>query len=271
VLRDDSRIAGIVPCFLHDWNGRRQLTMIGAGISDYLDPALDPGRSNEIVDALQTHLAASRHWEVCDWQDLSADSPLGALGTATDDTPCFELTFTQPWEAFIESRPKHLKRNLRQCREKAAAAGELEFFVSGEADRELLTSLIDLHGARWRRSGQRGTIESNHSAAFIRDVAAVLASRNMLRIFSLRLNGRIVAIVLALRNNSTLFSYLTAYDPTYKQYGFGHELLARALRWAHDHGYRSWNFLRGDESYKLDWGADRIPKCRLVLARAGAT
>jgi len=75
-----------------------------------------------------------------------------------------------------------------------------------------------------------------------------------------------VATILALRNETTLFSYLTAFAPEYKKYGFGHEVLARALRYACEHGYR-WNFLRGEEPYKAAWGADRIPKRRLILKR----
>jgi len=74
-----------------------------------------------------------------------------------------------------------------------------------------------------------------------------------------------VAVVLALRNRTTLYSYLSAFDPDYEQLGFGRELLGQAIRYAHEHGYRTWNFMRGDEPYKYSWGARPIPKCRLIL------
>jgi CelD/BcsL family acetyltransferase involved in cellulose biosynthesis len=94
-----------------------------------------------------------------------------------------------------------------------------------------------------------------------------LAARDMLRLFVLRLGGRIVALLLALRNRSTLYSYLPAFDPAYKKYGFGHVLHEHALRYAHENGYGFWNFLRGEEQYKFNWGAQPIEKRRLTVCR----
>jgi CelD/BcsL family acetyltransferase involved in cellulose biosynthesis len=268
VFRHDSEMAGLVPCFLHSWKGRRQLTLMGAGITDCLDPVLDPGHLSATLDALAAHLSGFGDWDVCDWQDLSADTPLQALGPAIEDMPCSYMPVPPCFETFLATRPKSLRRNVRHGAEKAAASGTLKFTVSSRADPELLTALIELHGARWEECGEPGMIAANGSAAFLRDVAAALAAeRDMLRIFTLRLDGRIVAILLALRNDTTLFGYLTAFDPAFKRAGFGNELLARALRYAQEQGYRWWNFLRGDEEYKFAWGAQPIPRRRLIFQR----
>ncbi len=34
VFRQMGEVAGVLPCFLHPWNGRRQLTLVGSGITD---------------------------------------------------------------------------------------------------------------------------------------------------------------------------------------------------------------------------------------------
>ncbi|HEY7305168.1 MAG TPA: GNAT family N-acetyltransferase, partial [Bryobacteraceae bacterium] len=60
-----------------------------------------------------------------------------------------------------------------------------------------------------------------------------------------------------------------AFDPEYSTFGFGRTLLYHALRYAFETGYESWNFLRGNEPYKFDWGARSIPKARLLITRAG--
>jgi CelD/BcsL family acetyltransferase involved in cellulose biosynthesis len=268
VFRHDARIAGVMPCFLHPWNGRRQLTLIGAGISDCLDPVFDPAHVSGIVDALGCHLSQTPGWDICDWQDLSAETPLQTLGAGSPDTPCSEIVLNTPFEAFLQSRPAELKRNLRQCKNRSRAFGGLEFEAVSRPAADLLAALIDLHGARWREAGQSGTIAANGSAEFLLDVCPKLAVRDMLRLFVLRLGGRIAAMLLALRNQSTLFSYLPAFDPAYKKYGFGHVLHEHALRYAHENGYRAWNFLRGEEPYKFNWGAQPIPKRRLVLRRS---
>ena len=100
-------------------------------------------------------------------------------------------------------------------------------------------------------------------------MAGRLAERDLLRIFSLRLDSQVVAVILGMRAEDTIFSYLTAFHPAYGKYGFGHHLLCRAIQYAHEQGCR-WNFLRGEEQYKLDWGARRIPKRRVLIARPGA-
>ncbi len=268
VFRDGARIAGIVPCFLHCWNDRRQLTLIGTGLSDYLDPPIAPGHSEAVADALRSELAAFSDWEICDWQDLSDDTPLQRLGPSREALPCTELDMGASFDEFLESRPAYLRRNLRHAQERSASVGDVQFAVCRDANPELLTCLVDQHSARWRTSGESGMIESNHAAGFLREVAASMAGRDMLRIFSLRLDRQVVATILALRNDRTIFGYLSAFHPGYRKYGFGHELLCRSLRYAHEQGCR-WSFLRGDEPYKLDWGARIIPKRRVLFERSG--
>jgi CelD/BcsL family acetyltransferase involved in cellulose biosynthesis len=267
VFRHGSETIGVVPCFLHEWNGRRQLTLMGAGITDYLDPVLDRRHCTAILDLLAGHLRSNSDWDVFDWQDLSADTSLAALGAATEDTPCSRVALPTSFDAFLDSRPPYLRRNLRYCEKKAAALGALEFSVTERPESQLVEELIELHGARWRESGEPGMIAANGSADFFRDVAAALAKRDMLRIFTVRLDGRVVAILFGMRNETTIFGYMTAFDPAYKKYGFGHELLARALRYAQENGYRWWNFLRGEEAYKFDWGAELIAKRRVIVER----
>jgi CelD/BcsL family acetyltransferase involved in cellulose biosynthesis len=128
--------------------------------------------------------------------------------------------------------------------------------------------LIDLHDAKWQRRGEPGMIQANGSAEFICDVAREFARGDMLRFFSLRFRDQIAAIILAFPYGSTMFGYLSAFDPEHEALGVGRTLLLEAIRYCYQNGYRSWNFLRGDEPYKFWWGAQLIPKCRVRLIRA---
>jgi CelD/BcsL family acetyltransferase involved in cellulose biosynthesis len=138
--------------------------------------------------------------------------------------------------------------------------------VSDSDDAPVLNALIDLHARRWQRAGEPGVIQSNRSEAFLRDVASRLARSGSLLTFTLRFEETPVAIILAMRDRTTIFDYLTAFDPAYEKLGVGRELLARALEYTHEQGYRQWDFLRGDEPYKLSWGARRVPKCRVRIS-----
>jgi CelD/BcsL family acetyltransferase involved in cellulose biosynthesis len=267
----DSQLISVVPCFLHEWNGARQLTLIGSGISDYLDPLIAMRQQQKVADCLENELSTLAGWDRCDWQDLAFDTPLAAITadrfdlTKHEEVICSQARLPQTFEDFWHQRPRHLRRNVRRYAEKARQLAPLSFHVSTEAELCLIDSLVNLHTVRWRARGESGMIEANHSAAFLQDVAVRLAERNLLRIFSLRYNGRIAAIILAFVFNGSLYGYLTGSDPACKQLSVASILLHDALRYCCGEGMSAWNFCRGDESYKTDWGAEAIRRCRVLL------
>jgi CelD/BcsL family acetyltransferase involved in cellulose biosynthesis len=130
-----------------------------------------------------------------------------------------------------------------------------------------LETLIQLHAARWNRQGEAGTIASNRSAAFLRQAVPELSAIRGALFFSLEFQDRTAAVILSFPYKGMLFSYLSAFDPEYEQYGFGKILLQKSLEYAFEKGFKSWNFLRGNEPYKFEWGARIIPKRRLIVSR----
>lgn len=276
ILRDgEGTMVGLVPCFLHQWEGRRQLTLIGSGISDYLEPAIAPAFCQEIVDCFRDHLVATRDWDICSWQDLSSGTPLCGLGSSRclrvrcqPDSPCSAIAIEKSFAEFWAGRPSGLRRNVRRYREKAEQVATLEFDAA-PYERECLEALIRLHSARWREQGQPGMISANRSAGFLIDVAEAFRERQMLWFFSLRFQAEIVAVIMAFDYRNVLYGYLSAFDPSYADFGFGRILLFHSLRYAFERRYASWNFLRGSEPYKSDWGAVAIPKSRLEITRPG--
>lgn len=191
VLRDGPAVVGVVPAFLHDWQGRRQLTLIGTGISDLLEPVIAP----ETLDALAAHLRDSPGWDVCDWQDLNRDTPLGALGSLMPDTPCSRISLTGSFGEILAARPHGLRRNLRRYSSKVSRYGEEHFAVSRVNDKESLEALFRLHRARWQQAREWRAIDGNRVRGFLRDVAPLLGHAGMLRLFSLRIGGRTAAVI----------------------------------------------------------------------------
>lgn len=267
VVRRQECVA-VLPCFLHDWKGKRQLTLVGSGISDYLDPLLVASERCAILSCIRDELAATHDWDVCDWQDLASDTPLASLTENTEkheEVICRELQFAGTFEDYWLELPRHLRRNVRRYGDKARQQGALEFHVAGSADRSLLHALIHLHGARWSARGEPGMIAANHSQEFLFEVAQRFAAQDMLRIFSLLYDGRTAAIILAFVYGGVVYGYLTGFDPTLKQFSLASVLLAESLRECWRQDLRAWNFCRGDETYKADWRGQAIRRCRLVL------
>lgn len=261
-------LVGVIPCFLHTWQGRRQLTLIGSGISDYLEPLLHHDHAPEILRQLSAYLQSNTDWDLCDWQDLAFDTPLHLWGgTLGEDTVCSEVLLCGTFEEFWQSRPKDLRRNLRRYSERATTQAPVTFHVNSDANNELLQSLIRLHAARWEKHGESGTIAENNSAGFLVDIAGQFASRDLLRIFTVCFGENVAALVLTFLHRNTIYSYMSAFDPAHEILGFGRALLYESLRYSFEQHYRAWNFCRGDEHYKFSWGARPIEKRRLQLTR----
>jgi CelD/BcsL family acetyltransferase involved in cellulose biosynthesis len=277
IFRKAGQMIGILPCFRHAWKEQRQLTLVGSGISDYLEPAIKYEYREEVVGWVANFLRSETDWDICNWQDLSADTPLQNLAhfgldlEKLPETDCSEISLRGTFEGFWERRPHGLRRNFRRYSDKARTIDTPLFRVSTGSDPEALEALIELHARRWQRQGEAGIIVANKSANFLRDVVAQFAGRDMLRFFSLRFQGTIAAVILAFPFRNKLYSYLSAFDPEYEHLSFGTVLLHDSLKYAFECGYESWNFLRGRERYKFDWGAEVIHKTRLLIKRTAQT
>lgn len=263
----------MVSCFCHEWEGKSQLTLIGSGISDYLDPLIAPEFGSEMVDRLAVELKNWTDWDLCNWQDLSNVTPLKRLARSgfdvqvLKDAVCSAIVFPEKFDQYSQTLPHGIQRNLRRYREKVEAEGELRFSINSDADPTLLDTLIKLHAARWREHGEAGMITVNQSGQFLRDICDGFAQSGVLRIFSLLLRDKVAAIIVGFRWNNRLYGYLTGFDPQWAKLGVGRLLLFEALRHCCDNGCEAWDFLRGDEPYKAEWGAKQIERCRLIIQR----
>jgi CelD/BcsL family acetyltransferase involved in cellulose biosynthesis len=181
--------------------------------------------------------------------------------------PCSQIPLEGEFDRYWRDRPHGLRRNLRRYNEKACRIDTPQFRVACRAHPELTEALIRLHTNRWKDQGEEGMIVANRSADFLRDVVRELERENMLRFFTLGFQERIVAIILGFPFRNIFFSYLSGFDPGYEVFGFGRSLLYESIKYAFEHGFTAWNFLRGDEEYKFSWGAKPIQKSRLIIRR----
>lgn len=273
-VRSGGMLRALLPLFLHEWSGRRQLTMLGTGISDYLDVLVEPEMAAESVAALLAYVAECRgRWDVCSWQDLPEGSPL-LCGTpaefapvVTDAERCVALTLPETRSAFLLSLPHGLQRNIRRYTDRLTTLGELRFETQS-GDEEHGTAMDDLfvlHGNRWSDRGEQGVLHDARVQSFHRAAARNLSRIGALRLYRVSLDGRPIAVVYGYAWRGTFYSYLGGFASDLKACSPGTVILAYAMQQALEEGVRVWDFLRGEETYKFTWGGVAIPKCNLLL------
>ena len=272
-MRADGRLVGLLPMFLHEWEGRRQSTLLGNGITDYLDLISDPPFAAECARAVYEYLEAIRsEWDLCDWQDLPYDSPLidnapSWLRPSTQpSTPCTRASLPRDAAEFESGLPHGLRRTIRIATRRLEREGELRFETHRAPTSELLSQLLQLHQTRWcTKGGPDSMYDQPGPQRFLLKSARAFTSSGKLRLFVLRWRDEIHAAILALADRERMWGYLTGMNPEIARFSPGSLLLHYAMKQAIDEGAISWEFLRGLEAYKFQWGAREIQKVRLCL------
>ncbi|XYI00739.1 GNAT family N-acetyltransferase [Sorangium sp. So ce1128] len=255
-------LVGLAPLAIHHYRGERLVALLGAGITDYLDVLAAPGYERAVAEAVLACLdERADAWDVADFHDLRPSSPLFAAEAPRGWSDEVEKHEACPMVTIPEGAgPDDLfspgmRARVSRARKRLARAGALRVDVADAASMdELLDALFANHRARWISRGEGGVLDEAFRP-FHRSVARGLCARGALRLFGLRLDGRVIASLYGIAERGGLASYITGFDPEFAWYSPGLVMLASAIEHAAREGARTVDFLRGREPYKYEWGA----------------
>ena len=265
-VRAGDRLAAVAPLFIHPGADPRfrQVSPVGIANTDYLGPTVDPADDGSALQAILEHLAwHAERWDVCDLEDLRAGDPLlsapmpeGLAASASPQSTCPVLALPDDADGFFEGRSAWLRRNLRRGVRRLEERAELRFET---ADADTLSEFVDaffrLHEQRWQAEGQDGLLQGERMRRFHRETSARLMDAGLLRLHGMRLDGRLVAIFHGLGGHGRVHAYLGGFAPELGRDNPGTLVAGYAIRQAIAQGARELDFLRGQEKYKYDWGA----------------
>jgi CelD/BcsL family acetyltransferase involved in cellulose biosynthesis len=257
--------------------GARRWQLLGNGVTgaDGLDLLTRPG-GGAARAALIDALLDLDGWDALDLEDLPFGSPtvaaLRAAATARGVRARVERRFACPgfavrggWEAHARRirRRETFGRRVRWLSRQPGFRVEVTA-APGEAT-AAMEDLLRLHRLRWAAEGGSYGIPPGAPEAFHREVAPLLAARGWLRLYRLFVDGRAIAAVYGIEAGRRFYYYQSGYDPAWAARSPGMVLVGRTVEDAHAHGLTDYDFLRGEEPYKLDWAADRRETCAVRL------
>ena len=258
---DDGSIAALLPLY-EERDGCWRITG-GADVSDYLDLIAPAGTEEEAWHTLLQHRAAhGDEWDLC---AVRAASPTAALlpvlapsaGLRTvvevqDRCPILKLPAT--WDAYLATlsgKDRHeLRRKMRKLpRELPGVTVRSHADARGWDD--ALGAFLALH----RRSKVgKARFMDERMERFFRDATSALVGRGWARLWFLESDGVPVATFLCIEHGDTVGLYNSGFDPVHARLAPGIVLLAHVIKDAIDRGVPVFDFLRGEESYKRDFG-----------------
>lgn len=268
---------GVAPLFVDE---QRHLRLLGDGPSDYLDVLIEASHRPAGVSLLSCWLTEQQAlWDVCEFESLR---PGSALLEMPPPRPCRERTTPQAVcpalrlphspEGLRQVVPGSMMSKLGYYRRRLDRMNEARYECANSATLpELFEEFAAVHRARWEGRGQAGALAGPALWAFHREAALGLMNTEALRLYLLRQGGRLLAGVYGFKHGSRFSFYLSGFAPEYASLSPGVVLLGYTLQQAIREGARVFDFLRGSEAYKYQWGARDQVVYRRTIERENET
>lgn len=263
------RLLGIAPFYVAGSTGGgmsvRELRFLGSGIAapDHLDLLVHQDARPEIAEAMWTAVLKEGRWHLINLDGVAAGGHLARLATRRRDDvatplPCPYLPLAGGWEAVAARFSSNLRKNLeRYGRKLDRDASVAERMVSNRADLDdTFNQLMRLHQSVRTANGDPGFFACAGAERFLRAAAHRFLEAGRLRLWRLDADGKPIAVIMCVRSGTSVAFYNTGYDTEWSKYGPGRRIMARAIRGAIDEGATEFDFLRGDEPYKREWGTE---------------
>ncbi len=177
---------------------------------------------------------------------------------------------TGDWDEYLTTLDKTARHEIRRKIRRAESVGELTIEIGPPTD-EAIEDFIRLHTLRF---GDHGLFPDNEGGArslrFIRRLAELERSElrgDVMHVARVRCGGRLIYVVVAFDDGSTCFMYNGGMDPAAKDASPGVTGAALYIQNRIEAGRRRFDFLRGQERYKYEWGAVDEPIFRLLVQR----
>lgn len=234
-------------------------------------------------------LDGNQPWDVVDLRRLREADParpaLGAAFTAVGEGHGWTVLGEQEdvcpvvtvqghtWDDYLATLDKKARHEIRRKLRRAASAGELSIeIVPPTAD--AIDEFIRLHNLRF---GEQGLFPDNEGGArsrrFVHRLAELERSEpgaGVMHLALVRCGGRLIFAGVGFDDGQTTYLYNAGIDPAAAEASPGVTGAALLIQERIAAGIRRFDFLRGQERYKYEWGAVDEPIYRLLVTRGTA-
>jgi len=284
VAKEGEGVVGIAPLYLRRSGLFREVRFLGDGLacSDHMGFIAEPDRRDAVTRLFLDHLMKEAvRWDSLVLEGIPAD---GTWRSALDEwagendlvfrerdaTRCFFINLPDSFDLFLSGLGHSFVKELRYKSRRLEKSHELRYVAYRGTDaEERFPVLVGLHQKRWKGKGYRGVgvFCSERFLEFHRRIARIFSERGWLEISFLRVDGNDVAAHYNFSFGRTIFHYMPAFDPAWAAHNVGRIILAESIRDAIARKMKEFDFLRGDEAYKLQWTALARREVRLLVRR----
>jgi CelD/BcsL family acetyltransferase involved in cellulose biosynthesis len=279
-VRDGDELIAIAPFRVAPhavaWFSRLEFLGTGHAGSDYLDLIVRSGREDDAIRTIARFLKTQRMTLRLDHvpegalaarlaEQLAADR---WIASTTPDGVCPLIPLAgHTWDSFLatlgSAHRANVRRRLRGIEQQFQTHFEL---VTTETLRKsALDALAAFHERRFKENGGSSAFSTPAVRAFQDEATRRALDRGWLRMYVLRLNDEIAAVMYGFFYNRIFYFYQHGFDDRYSRHSIGLVLMALTLRAALDEGAQAFDLLWGTEGYKSLWTREARTLRRIQL------
>jgi CelD/BcsL family acetyltransferase involved in cellulose biosynthesis len=269
--RDGDRLVGLLPLAERTAQVARMiprtLEFIASGVigSDYLDVIIAKEYEPEVMRMFSEYL--SRRGMMLQFSQLRVGSSrVSLLADHLAQNNWIVSHFKQnvcpyidlrghTWESYLGTVGPTLRKNVNRYLRNLPKDFDMRLLCaqSKSEAQPALDETVMLHRKRWEAAGKSEAFQSAAVLAFHREFVDLAAERGWLRLLVLYLDDKAAAALYGLLYKSTFYFYQSGFDPDYGRHSVGAATMALAIKTAIEQGAAEYDFLHGDEEYKLHW------------------
>lgn len=245
--------------------------------SDYNDLVVGEDQADLIVAVVNFLVRTADQWEFLDLRDLrnpgkSLIEIENALLRTNLHYRCFPEADRCPYMAIdapiSETTAKRLDFARYASRKFAGKASEgyrVRIVDDPQHDPGLLEKLVALEAQRQVDGQQTSFLFLDKYSGVIQSLLHTLAPSGWIKLILVEWNDRVIAYLFLYRCGKALWDYQTAFDREFSSLSLGTVLICAAVDFAFTNGLHEFDFLRGEESYKLRWTSSFRQNYRLLI------
>ncbi|MDX1523571.1 MAG: GNAT family N-acetyltransferase [Anaerolineae bacterium] len=247
--------------------------------SDYLDLICSADNAPEVWAAVFDCLCndASLNWDCIDLCNIPADSPTHdilprlaqsrgfSFNTEVNEV-CPIITLPGTFEDYLANLDKKQRHEVRRKIRRANEAG-LEIRVIGPDD-DLETAVNQFLDLLQKSTSEKAEWLNPGRTALFHEIATSSQAAKTLQLMFAIIDGQMAAALFNFIDNGRVWVYNSGFDPdAFSHLSAGVVLTAKAIEMAIENDRSTFDFLRGNETYKYRFGAADTTIHRITIGR----
>ncbi|MDP2939810.1 MAG: GNAT family N-acetyltransferase [Candidatus Omnitrophota bacterium] len=278
LAKENDKIYGIAPLMISKRFGFRELRFISSNISDYEDIITSGSteKRREIIEIILNKLYESNEWDIFRLNRIRQESPSLSsfdnivhnrifanifLKQHKEGAPYIKITKT--WDDYHSALRKKLVADTRRQLSKLTKQDANFLFKKIENESEIslfLDKLIEFYKLRRKSKHTKCIFDNGLTSSFIKIVADKFFHKGWLDLSFMEFKGKKVAMHFGFIYRDRFYYFMPVHNNEFYQYSPGRLLLYDLIHKCFDNHIRQFDFMLGEEDYKLDWktGIERL-------------